>query len=135
IQADAAAPNNAFAQLHQQLRPGTYYLAVAAAEPAGPAARPTYLLDATLMPALPPFQPLPVGNGPKSVAVAQFIPNGSVDIVTANSVDNTVCILLGNGDGAFQPAVSYPVGRDPVAVTVADFNGKPGIVTANYADG
>jgi hypothetical protein len=34
-----------------------------------------------------------------------------------------VDILLGNGDGTFQPAVSYAAGYSPSSVAVADFNG------------
>jgi FG-GAP-like repeat len=33
-----------------------------------------------------------------------------------------VRVLLGNGDGTFQPATDYPVGPRPLQVAVADFN-------------
>ena len=36
---------------------------------------------------------------------------------------STVSILLGNGNGTFQPAVSYPAGKTPISVAVGDFNG------------
>src|SRR5205085_8640038 len=49
----------------------------------------------------------------------------------ANYGDNTISVLLGNGDGTFQPAVTYAVGANPIAVAVADFNGHPGIVAAD----
>ena len=33
-------------------------------------------------------------------------------------------VLLGNGDGTFQPQVTYAVGaRDPDAIVAGDFNG------------
>ena len=32
-------------------------------------------------------------------------------------------VLLGKGDGTFQPANSIPVGERPIAVVVGDFNG------------
>ena len=41
----------------------------------------------------------------------------------ANSGSNTVSVLLGNGDGTFQSAVSYRVGFFPDSVAVGDFNG------------
>ena len=37
--------------------------------------------------------------------------------------DNTVSVLLGNGDGTFQPQVTYAVGRAPDAIVTGDFNG------------
>ena len=45
----------------------------------------------------------------------------------------SVSVLLGNGDGSFQSAVSYPVGTGPEAVAVGDFTGDGflDIVTAN----
>ncbi len=42
-------------------------------------------------------------------------------------------MLLGNGDGTFQAAVSFAAGTDPVSVAVADLDGDtiPDLVTAN----
>jgi hypothetical protein len=44
-------------------------------------------------------------------------------------------ILLGNGDGTFQPPVSYTVGNRAVNLALSDFNqdGNPDLVTANYS--
>jgi hypothetical protein len=41
----------------------------------------------------------------------------------ANQSSNTVSILLGNGDGTFQPKTDFATGTAPVAVAVSDFNG------------
>ena len=73
-----------------------------------------------------------VGREPAGVAVAD-LGNGQTDIVTANPDANTVSVLLGNGDGTFQPAQSFAGGYGPDAVAVADVNGdgRPDIVTAN----
>jgi hypothetical protein len=38
-------------------------------------------------------------------------------------VGHTASVLLGNGDGTFQPAVEYGVGNTPTSVTVGDFRG------------
>ena len=35
----------------------------------------------------------------------------------------SVLVLLGNGDGGFQAAVTYSAGPDPLSVAMADFNG------------
>jgi len=44
-----------------------------------------------------------------------------------------VSVLLGNGDGTFQDAVSFAVGDGPYSVAVGDFDGDavPDLVTAN----
>jgi hypothetical protein len=44
-----------------------------------------------------------------------------------------VSVLLGNGDGSFQPQQSFAVGSFPYSLAVADLNGdgKPDVVTAN----
>jgi hypothetical protein len=49
--------------------------------------------------------------------------DGKLDLVVASSKANAASILLGNGNGTFQSAVTYPVGARPSGVAVADFNG------------
>jgi hypothetical protein len=74
------------------------------------------------------------GNGPSSVAVADFKGNRILDLAVANQVDNTVSILLGNGDGTFQTQVPYSTGGyTPVSVAVGDFknNGKLDLAVVN----
>src|SRR5881396_3523331 len=63
------------------------------------------------------------GFAPVSVAVGDF--NGDLvqDLAVANYNDNTVSVLLGNGDGTFQPARTFGVGTNPQSVAVGDFNG------------
>ena len=47
-----------------------------------------------------------------------------------------VSIMLGNGDGTFQPRTSYAVGRQPYSVALGDFNGdgKLDLAVANALD-
>ncbi len=44
-------------------------------------------------------------------------------MAVAGPSTGTVSILLGNGDGTFQPHVDYGTGNVPVWVTTGDFNG------------
>jgi hypothetical protein len=64
------------------------------------------------------------GQNPVSVAVGDFARNGRLGLAVANNQGNDVSVLLGNGDGTFQPAHSYALGAvRPTAVAVGDFNG------------
>lgn len=77
----------------------------------------------------------PAGYGAYAVAVGDFNRDGNLDLVTANDYGTGVSVLLGNGDGTFQPPVDYPVGGSyTAAVAVADFNhdGKLDIAALSY---
>ncbi|MEI7609622.1 MAG: DUF4347 domain-containing protein, partial [Rhodospirillaceae bacterium] len=80
---------------------------------------------------------IPVGASPMSVAVGDFNKDRKTDLVVANSGDGSVSVLLGNGNGTFQPSVTYTVGSGPYFVTVADINGDGNldIITANQTAG
>jgi FG-GAP-like repeat/FG-GAP repeat len=83
---------------------------------------------------LPSFLP-PVAytTGPGSaVTTADLNGDGKLDLVA--TVNNSVNVLLGNGDGTFKAAVNYAVGVNPNSVAVGDINGKVAIVTANGGD-
>lgn len=52
--------------------------------------------------------------------------DGKLDLVAvniANTASPSVAVLLGNGDGTFQPEADYSVPQGLFAVTVGDFNG------------
>jgi hypothetical protein len=55
--------------------------------------------------------------------VADLTGNGIADLVVTNNRSDTVSILLGNGDGTFQPAIDVRTGGGPTSVIVEDFNG------------
>jgi FG-GAP-like repeat/FG-GAP repeat len=71
-----------------------------------------------------PATSYPVGSVPNAVATGDFNRDGKQDLVVANegTSSDSVSVLLGNGDGTFQPAVSYPAGANPGAIAVGDFN-------------
>jgi hypothetical protein len=82
--------------------------------------------------------PITVGSRPVSVAVGDFNGDGKADLAVANYVDNTVTVLLGNGDGTFTAAGSpIVVGNGATSVAVGDFNGdgKADLAVANYGSG
>ncbi|MGA7622404.1 MAG: FG-GAP-like repeat-containing protein [Candidatus Acidiferrales bacterium] len=86
---------------------------------------------------------VPVGKGPTWIATGNFNSKtnttGVVDLAVANQTDNTVSILLGNGDGTFTAAPSSPLllpsGSSPTSIAVADFNkdGFPDLAIVNKA--
>jgi RHS repeat-associated protein len=92
--------------------------------------------DGTFTPAI--GSPVAVGSKPYSVAVGDFNGDGRLDLAVANGLDNTVTILLGNGDGTFTPAIGSPVavGSVPFTIAVGDFDGdgKPDLAVANGRD-
>jgi FG-GAP-like repeat len=73
-------------------------------------------------------QPSALNNstGSDGVTTGDFRGIGLTDLAVVHTVDNTLNILLNNGDGTFRPAVSYPCPNmelGPVWVTAADLNG------------
>ncbi|WP_089717731.1 FG-GAP repeat domain-containing protein [Candidatus Entotheonella palauensis] len=82
-----------------------------------------------------------VGQRPVAVAIEDLNDDGFLDLVTANTDDHNVSILLGQGDGTFTPAdpPEVAVGISPSDVAVADLESMldagcaPGlyIITAN----
>jgi hypothetical protein len=70
-----------------------------------------------------------VGRTPIGIAAADLNHDGHQDLVVADSGlslsgthPNSVAILLGAGNGSFQPATFISVAAGPVGVAVADFN-------------
>jgi hypothetical protein len=74
----------------------------------------------------------PTGANPQAVAFGHFRNEGTtVDVVVANSGSsggNSISVLLGNGDGTFQPQAVYATDTAPEGIAVGDFNGD------GYAD-
>ena len=66
---------------------------------------------------------LNAGSEPQGVAVADLNGDGKLDAVICYSGDSVVAVLLGNGDGTFQPQVEYAAGAYPAGVLAVDMNG------------
>jgi hypothetical protein len=77
------------------------------------------------------FQPgvnYSVGNHPAGIVTGDFNHDGVLDLAVANPFDstnqrdNTVFILIGNGDGTFKPPTAFQAGPGPLRLAVGDFN-------------
>ncbi len=67
----------------------------------------------------------PVGADPVGLVIADFNGDGKQDLSVGNTAQSalTQSILLGNGDGTFQPQLTFPTGNFPYGEVAADFNG------------
>ncbi|PYO59002.1 MAG: hypothetical protein DMD83_01065, partial [Candidatus Rokuibacteriota bacterium] len=74
-----------------------------------------------------PARTFAVGTNPISIVVGDFNGDGVRDLAVANANasgggSDSVSVLLGNGDGTFQPARTFAVGAHPTSVAMGDFN-------------
>jgi hypothetical protein len=89
------------------------------------------------------------GSSPGSLAIVDINGDGKLDLVASNcgssqngygcgETNGVVSVLLGNGDGTFQPAVAFSSGAfNDISVAVADMNGdgKPDLLVGNQGGG
>ena len=73
------------------------------------------------------------GSAPYAVSVGDFNRDGIDDLAVADERSGSVSILLGNGNGSFQPHADYPTNLGANSVAVADLNGdgKQDLVVTN----
>ena len=66
----------------------------------------------------------PIAAGTVGMVVADFNGDGKLDVATDNTSLDQVDVMLGNGDGTFQPQVAYSAGTQaPTGLVAGDFNG------------
>ena len=86
-----------------------------------------------------PGSPLTVGQLPQAAVMGDFNNDGKLDLAvltntTSEEYGTLVSIQLGNGDGTFQPPVTYPTnGAYSPAMAMGDFNGDGNLDLA-FAD-
>jgi hypothetical protein len=81
--------------------------------------------------------PVSLGHDPQSIAVGDFNRDGKADLAVVNTLDGTVWVFPGNGDGTFSTESNVIVDSDtasPYGIAVGDFNGDgiSDFATANY---
>ena len=91
------------------------------------------------------FQPqivIPVGTRPGGVTVADVNGDGTPDLIVSNYADDTIWVMLGEGNGTFQAPEIYPTdqgpgfagpGRSAVADVTGD--GIPDLIYPDYVGG
>jgi Ca2+-binding RTX toxin-like protein len=75
-------------------------------------------------------------NNTQTVVIEDFNGDGRADLAVANPAADSVSIMLGNGDGTFQPEVLIATGDLPVSLASGDFNGdgRVDLVASNYGE-
>ncbi|QDV91741.1 FG-GAP repeat protein [Phycisphaerae bacterium RAS2] len=65
------------------------------------------------------------GHRPRALAAGDFNGDGVIDLASASFSNNSVSILLGNNNGGFNAAATYPIGAgstNPISMVVDDFD-------------
>lgn len=85
------------------------------------------LEPARVYPITDPANSSPQGSGAFPLLIDDFNHDGDLDIVTATSVPTHISVLLGNGDGTFRAAKTYPIPSPlnvfPFTLAKGDFDG------------
>src|ERR1035441_9023650 len=94
----------------------------------------TAYVQAGTKPDYPDMIALRADEGPSQVIAVDVNGDGRLDLVTVNSVGNSVSVLLAKGNGAFERVHNYRLGgQAPAAIAACSLRdkGHPDLVTAN----
>ncbi|HTU14266.1 MAG TPA: FG-GAP-like repeat-containing protein [Solirubrobacterales bacterium] len=75
-----------------------------------------------------------VGFSAQGTAIGDLNGDDFPDLAVANAANNTVSVLINNGDGTFAAKVDYPAGSQPYSIEMGDLDsdGFPDLVVPNY---
>jgi hypothetical protein len=122
VRSDGASTTGSDERIDEHVAPGSYTLQVEVTTGAG-----SYVLTSALAPASLPFQPIPAQNDPSAIVTGDFNGDGRTDLADLNRGWGIggVSVLLGNGNGSFQPQATYALGTysSSSAMVAGDFNG------------
>ena len=78
-----------------------------------------------------------VWGNDRRLALGDLNGDGASDLVTQNSKDSTLSVLLNKGDGTFLPERHYATGGHPFSLAIGDLNGdgKPDIAATASSSG
>ncbi len=124
IQSDGLSAAETINAIDTYIGPGTYSLQVHDISGSG-----NFTLMTTLTPASAPLKGAPIPTSAEAVVAGDFNGDGRLDLAVVGLDDAgayEVSVLLGNGDGTFEPAIQSALGPavlDPYSIVAGDFNG------------
>ncbi len=68
------------------------------------------------------YNELKVGRGPAYLISVDLNLDNLPDLVSANAKNNTLSVLLSNGDGTFKKTLTFPVASEPTTISTSDIN-------------
>ncbi|GJL63134.1 MAG: hypothetical protein NPIRA04_17880 [Nitrospirales bacterium] len=68
------------------------------------------------------YKTYPVGKTPTSIKSGDLNGDGYSDLITSNIQENSLSILMGNGDGSFQDQRTVKACQEPRNLAIVDFN-------------